>query len=517
MSRAVAGIDLGTRKTAAAVFDAAGKPQLVTNAQGEAITRSCAFYDKDGTAIVGTEAANRGVVESDRFVVDAKRSAGTGEPVATVDGKQIFAGDVMEVVLANAKRDIESTLGEEITDVVLTRPANWTNAAKSELEGAATSIGLNAILMPSEPVAGLIGMGVAGQGDGLVLAIDVGGGTTDVSIAEVDGNDIEICMTGGVPRLGGSDFNSVLLDLALQRFEKLHGRRPDVERDGSFLQELHQQIEYSKKVLSTRPSTRIVLPCNGKVLDLEIRRDEYEPLTRHLVNEVYDCVDQTLAEAGTTMESIRAVYLIGAQTQDPAFAAMLAERYGRNPWPKSDPIYCVAKGALLMAQMELERQGHRVRSGRRVLPPIDLSAREVTSHPLGTAALNERKQLIQSVIIPKGHPIPAKRVERYALSHPGQTAAFIRVLEGEDDQPAEECQPLGHFMLEGAEAVYDREHHIEIEYRLDKNGMLSATARDPLSGAQAEMTIDYETARQKPKPEPKPDPKPESTPEAKAS
>jgi molecular chaperone DnaK len=513
MSHRIIGIDLGTTNSVVATLDETGKPEVITNAQGQGATPSCVFIDHDGTPIVGTEAAHRGVVEPERFIPAAKRSIGSGEPVAVIDGTEYSAAKALSFTLIELNRIAVDATGETEPTAVVSHPANFTNAQKNELTQALDLAGTKSVLEVNEPTAGLVGLGVAGQGDGLALAIDVGGGTTDVSIAEIEGTSITIKMTGGVGELGGRDFDRVLIDRALESFRDLHGQTADLTTDGAFLQDLAQRGEHVKKVLSDRPSARIVMPCGGKVLDREITREEYAEATRPLVDRVFACVDRTLCEARITMEEIRSVHFIGAQTLDPAFGAMLKDRYGRTPWPKSDPLHCVAKGNVLLAQMELEKQGYRVRSGHRVLPPIDLSTRDITSHPIGIAALNRSKQLVQSVIIPRGHPIPAKRTERFTLERPGQTEAFIRVLEGEDDRPAEECQPLGHFMLEGAEAVRDRPHHIEILFRLDHSGMLSATARDPLSGAQAEMTIDYETSRTKPKP----DPKPESTTEAKAS
>ncbi|TVQ58082.1 MAG: Hsp70 family protein [Phycisphaerales bacterium] len=487
----IIGIDYGTHTTIAAKHDDAGTPVVISNQNGEQATLSNVYIDRDGSPLFGSEAFHLGIADPARYVQDAKRSVGSDAPVLTVDQKSFTAEDVMSLVLQEIKRSTESSLGDTVDDVVISRPANWTAAQKEELLQAARAAGLNAILLPPEPTAALFGMGVQKQGDGIVVAIDVGGGTTDVSIAEVDGNSVAIRMTNGIAELGGRDFNAVLLEWAMERFEQQFGRQPDANQDAVFIQDLVQKIEHGKRMLSKKNETRIVLPYENALFDVTASRDQYQAMTAPLVERVMDCTKKTLDDAGINTADVRAFFLIGAQTLDPAFSEALEKHFDRKPWAKSDPIFAAAKGNVLLGQLELEKDGYQVRSGTRVLPPLEMSARDITTHPIGVAALDEDKRLVQSVIIPKGTAIPSKRVERFKLAEPGQTGAHVQLLEGTDGAPRGDCQPLGHFDLDGAEAVHDRDHIIEVEFRLDKNAMLTASARDPINGATAEMTIDY--------------------------
>lgn len=494
MSSTIHGIDLGTHSAIVAHLDEAGNPRVISNPQGEQMTLTNLYFDDDGRVLLGPEAGNLGLVDPSRYVKDAKRSIGSGQAVCTIDGQAYEAWELLAIVLASIAEMIEAHDGQWPQNVNTSRPANWGTGQVDELQRAAEKAGLNVTLLPLEPTAAMFGAGAHTRGDGIVVVIDVGGGTTDVSVAEVSGNSVQIMATNGIAELGGRNFNDTLEQWLFDQFEDEVGFRPEHEQHGLLIQDASQKVEHAKRMLSTKRNARMVLQCDGRLVDATIDRIEYERLTAPLVERVMDCTRETLEEAGIDPAAVREFLQIGAQNQDPAFARAIEATFGRKPWAQSvDPVFAVAKGNVLLGRLEMEKEGRQVQVGRRVLPPLNLTSRDVTSHPIGVASLDEQKRLVQSVIIPKGVAFPSTRVEQFKLAEPGQISANIELLEGPDGAEREACHRLGHFELDGIEAVHDRDHPIEIEFRLDKNAMLTATARDPVNGVTADLTIDYGT------------------------
>jgi molecular chaperone DnaK len=487
------GIDLGNSTTIVTGLDEAGNPIVIPNHDGEHAILSNIYFNEDGTRVWGNEAWNFGLLDPSRYVADAKRFIGSGKPVCTIDGRKLEAWQIQQIVLEHVWRLIEQHQGTPPDQVVISVPANYTDAQKNEVLEASRNAGLKVLRLAHEPSAALIGLGVHRRGDGLRMVIDVGGSTTDVSVGEVSGNSTHIITTNGIAKLGGQDFDAILRDWALRGYERQFGLRPDGNDLVRFRHDLAQKLEQVKRTLSTKESARVVVRSDNGMFDATLSQSDYRRMTAPLVKQVMDCVGQTLDGANIKVSDLREVLFVGGQSQDPAFAEALESRHDRKPWPHTDPLFAVAKGNMILGRLELERQGHAVQVRGRRLPPLNLATRDVTAHPIGVAVLEEGGALVNSIILPKGTPIPSDRTQRFSFAEPGQTAARVEVLQGQDGVARDACQVLGHFDLTGAQAVHDREHPVEIRCCIDRNGMLKASAFDPIGGATAEMEIAYRT------------------------
>ncbi len=494
----IAAIDLGDGRLKAAIADANGNPTSMPFSDGNLCLASAVFFNADGSVLFGTEAINLGLAEPDRLVTNWKRKMGTDEVLyRSEDGTEYKARDIARLLVGEVARNYEARTGEILTRAVISVPAVYNDRKKRETEEAGKANDIDVICMPHEPTAALFGNRVHERSDGLRLVIDVGSSTTDVSVGIKSGNNITIKNTSGDPNLGGQDFSKKLRNLALDRFEEKHGFRPDPKKHVLAYQDLYHRVEQVKHSLSTREQAALVISCDGHVFNTTVTGEDFERLTSDEVKRIMDCVGKALDEAGVTVDDIVEIISVGGPSQMPMIGQAVEQRFGKKPTCHADPHYAVALGGVIAGRLEIERKGRSFEVGGRKLPPLSLSARDVTSHPIGVAALADGSdgKLVNSVILDKGVPIPSDQTEPFALAAPGQTDARIVILQGRDGAVSDECLQLGHFELEGMTPVYDRPHRVDIRLRFDHNGVLSASAYDPVDGISADLEIDYETAK----------------------
>jgi len=339
----------------------------------------------------------------------------------------------------------------------------------------------------------LFGNKVHDRCDGLRLVIDIGSSTTDISIGEKSGNTIAIKNTNGDPQLGGQDFSSKLREMVLERFEEKHGFRPDPQQHALAYQDLFHRIEQVKHSLTSREQASLVISCDGKVFNTTITREEFERITADEVQRVMACVNLTLQEAGVSKDDILEIIPVGGPSQMPMIADAVEGHFGKKPTCHCEPHFAVALGNVVAGRLDVERSGKSFDVNGYKLPPLSLSARDVTSHPIGVAVQegDDNARLVNAVILDKGALIPSTKTHRFALAMPGQTDAKIEILQGRDGALHSQCLLLGHFELTGMTAIHDRPHPIEICLKIDKNGMLNASAYDPEGGISADLDIDY--------------------------
>ena len=496
MTGNIFGIDLGNSNVVTAGLGVSGEPEIIPNDRGESMTPSVVYFDETDRTIVGTQALHEGLADPDRFVTDAKRHLGT-DKTYKIGRKTYRPKDIVQIHLEYAAASIEAHTGQRPRLVTVSVPANFADNKKKEVIEAAEAAGLEVIRMPHEPSAAILGCGSHLRGDGLRMVLDIGGSTVDISLAEVNGNNVQIITTNGLAEVGGQDFNARLRDWALDQFERQTGQRPDLAVEPLLRQDMYQRIEQAKITLSHKEQASIVLSHAGAVLNAKMARQQYRLMTQDLRSQIMDLAQATLREAQIKPDQLREIQLISGQSLDPGFADDTERIFGRKPWNQSNPLHAVALGDAIFARLERESQGHKVHIGGRALPPLSLATRDVTAHAIGVAVLSQdRSHLVNAVLLPKSSPIPFDRTERFRLADPGQTEAKIALLQGDAEANADDCLQLGHFDLTGAEAVHDRDHPIEVRLRLDVNGMLSASAYDPIGGATAEMEmeLDYTTA-----------------------
>ncbi len=493
------GIDLGDGRVKVAIPDSSGNPVTMPFSDGGTYLHSAVYFNTDGSVVFGDEAWNLGLAEPQRLVVNWKRKMGTDEVLHQADdGTQYKARDIARLLLQEVARNFEARTGNILTKAAVSVPAIYNDRKKQETMEAGEQLGIEIICLPHEPTAGLFGNKVHDRCDGLRLVIDIGSSTTDVSIGEKSGNTIAIKNTNGDPQLGGQDFSSKLREMILERFEEKHGFRPDPQKHALSYQDLFHRIEQVKHSLTSREQASLVISCKGKVFNTTITRDEFEQITADEVKKVMDCVNQTLKEADISADEILEILPVGGPSQMPMIANAIEKHLGKKPTCHCEPHFAVALGNVIAGRLEVERSGKSFDVNGYKLPPLSLSARDVTSHPIGVAVLEKDNdpKLVNAVILEKGAPIPSTKTHPFTLAIPGQTDAKIEILQGREGASYPECLLLGHFELSGMTQIHDRPHRIEICLKIDKNGMLNAGAYDPEGGINADLDIDYKKDKQ---------------------
>jgi molecular chaperone DnaK len=389
------------------------------------------------------------------------------------------------------KADAEAKLGEPVNEAVITVPANYTNLQKQLTADASKVAGMEAILMLHEPTAGALGNHVHKLKGGMVLVYDLGGGTFDVSILKAKGNVCEVVATGGIAKLGGRDFNARIEAKIIEAFEAQHGYRPDESQHAIFHQDLKSRVEQLKISLSAQKQISVVLSCNGDVLNMPVSRDAFESWVADLVERSIEQAETVLQEAGLSWADIDAVYPIGGGSMMPVVLQRLEEASGKNISSNCEAHCAAALGAAVAGRLEYQRQNKPVRVGAVTLPPINFYMQDILSRAFGVAVLDENGHSVCCEILAKDTPIPSIQTQRFKLAELGQTDARICILQGAEGDREKDCLNMGHFDLEDIPSRPDVVDRVEVTFDIDKNGLLTASARDTVSNKKAELTVDH--------------------------
>src|SRR6187455_3095411 len=336
MARAV-GIDLGTTNSAVAVLEG-GEPTIIANAEGGRTTPSVVAFAKNGEVLVGEIAKRQAVTNIDRTIRSVKREIGTGWS-RKIDDKEYTAQEISARILQKLKRDAEASLGETVTDAVITVPAYFDDAHRQATKEAGEIAGLNVLRIINEPTAAALAYGLdKGKEDELILVFDLGGGTFDVSLLEVGKDDdfstIQVRSTAGDNRLGGDDWDQRLVDYFIKQFKDTTG--VDVSNDKIALQRLKEAAEQAKKELSSSLSTNIQLPYlslteNGPAnLDETLTRAQFEQMTSDLLDRTKKPFQDVIKEAGVKVGDIAHVVLVGGSTRMPAVSELVKREAGKD-------------------------------------------------------------------------------------------------------------------------------------------------------------------------------------------
>jgi len=451
-TRKAIGIDLGTTFSAAAHIDAYGKPQIVANAESERITPSVILFD-GANAIVGTIAKNSSVGEPEKIVDFVKREMGKSKEQfhREFGGKIYSAEELSALILKKLKADAEKFLGESVTDAVITVPAYFNDAERTATITAGQLAGLNVLQIINEPTAGALAYGLDKlDQDQTVFVFDLGGGTFDVTIMRIHEHKIEMLATNGDHRLGGKDWDDVIVNMVADEFDKCHGENPLLDLQS--YQDLQSRALAAKIQLSSRKRTTIVHHHNGKSVKLELTREEFEKSTRHLIEKCKTICEMVMQEAKMKWDKVDKMLLVGGMTRMPMVRTMISEL---TPSPIVDdvnPDEAVALGAAIQAVLSMLREEDV--TGEKVLAEVtrqQFSSREggliqvtnITSHTLGVVLWDE-KQLQEYVfpMIRKMTAIPAHAKNSFGTASANMQHAVVKIVEGESSLPAE-CTPLG--------------------------------------------------------------------------
>lgn len=470
----VIGIDLGTTNSCVAVLEG-GEPQVITNAEGMRTTPSVVAFTKDGDRIVGEPAKRQAVTNADNTIISIKTHMGTDYKV-NIDGKDYTPQDISAIILQKLKSDAESYLGQTVTEAVITVPAYFTDAQRQATKDAGRIAGLEVKRIVNEPTAAALAYGLDKlDKEQKILVFDLGGGTFDVSVLEIGDGTFEVLATAGNNRLGGDDFDQILIDYLADEFKKSEG--VDLRNDKMALQRLKEAAEKAKKELSSTMSTNVNLPFitataeGPKHLTMDITRAKFDELTAILVEKTMEPTRRALQDAGLSTSDIDDVLLVGGSTRIPAVQEAVKKFIGKEAHKGINPDECVAVGAAIQAGVLTGEVN-------------DLLLLDVTPLSLGIETMGN----VMTKIIERNTTIPTKKSQVFSTATDNQPAVDIHVLQGERSMSYDNTT-LGRFQLTDIPPAPRGIPQIEVTFDIDANGIVHVTAKDLGTGKEQKVTI----------------------------
>lgn len=469
----VIGIDLGTTNSCVAVIEA-GEAVVIPNSEGGRTTPSIVAFAKNNERLVGQVAKRQAVTNSERTVSSIKREMGTDYRV-NIDGKKYTPQEISAMILQKLKADAESYLGDTVTEAVITVPAYFTDPQRQATKDAGLIAGMQVKRIINEPTAAALAYGVDKEEPQKIMVYDLGGGTFDVSILDINSDVIEVLATAGNNRLGGDDFDDCIVNYLVDEFKKEH--RIDLRKDATAMQRVREAAEKAKIELSGITMASINLPFltankNGPVhMETTLSRAKFDELSRHLVDMTMEPVQQAMADSGLKPSELSKVLLVGGSSRIPAVQEAVKRFTGKEPFKGINPDECVAMGAALQAGV----MGGDVKS---------LLLLDVTPLSLGIETVGD----VYAKIIERNSTIPIQRSQIFTTAASFQTAVDVHVLQGE--RPiASQNKELGKFRLDGIRRAMRGVPQIEVTFSIDANGIVNVSARDLGTGRQQNITI----------------------------
>ena len=473
----IIGIDLGTTNSCVAVMEG-GDAVVIANAEGNRTTPSVVAFSKDGERMVGQVAKRQAITNPDRTISSIKREMGTDYKVE-IDGKKYTPQEISAMILQKLKADAEAYLGQPVSEAVITVPAYFTDAQRQATKDAGKIAGLEVKRIINEPTAAALAYGVDKEDAQKIMVYDLGGGTFDVSILDIDEGVIEVLATAGNNRLGGDDFDNCIMDWMVAEFKKAEG--VDLSGDKVAMQRLKEAAEKAKIELSGVTSTAINLPyitadaTGPKHLDLTLTRAKFDQLTAHLVEATSGPVKQALSDAGLTGSQLSKVLMVGGSSRIPAVQEMVKKLTGKEGFKGINPDECVALGAAL--------QG-----GVFTGDVKDLLLLDVTPLSLGIETMGG----VMTKLVERNTTIPKRASQIFTTAADNQTSVEVHVLQGEREM-AQYNKTLGRFHLDGIAPARRGVPQIEVTFDIDANGIVNVSAKDLGTGKEQHITITSST------------------------
>ena len=469
----VIGIDLGTTNSCVAVMEG-GEAVVIPNAEGNRTTPSVVAFSKTGERMVGQVAKRQAITNPDRTISSIKREMGSDYKVS-VDGKSYTPQEISAMILQKLKADAEAYLGTTITEAVITVPAYFTDSQRQATKDAGKIAGLDVKRIINEPTAAALAYGVDKEQAQKIMVYDLGGGTFDVSILEIDDGVIEVLATAGNNRLGGDDFDQCIMKYLVSEFKRTDGI--DLSGDKVAMQRLKEAAEKAKIELSGVTSSNINLPyitadaTGPKHLDVTLTRAKFNELTGHLVDATMGPVRQAMSDAGLKPSDLAKVLMVGGSSRIPAVVDAVKNFTGSEPFKGINPDECVAMGAALQA-------------GVLTGDVKGLLLLDVTPLSLGIETMGG----VCTRLIERNTTIPVKKSQIFSTAADNQTSVEVNVLQGEREMAAAN-KSLGRFHLDGIAPARRGVPQIEVTFDIDANGIVNVSAKDLGTGNAQHITI----------------------------